>query len=92
MPNQSELDLIFDTSYPDVQPYLFKVRQYWWIIKEHHYMLTLQVMCQTQSDICKTSFPVHCQPYIMNVFWRYSYQLLEDKIITDWENCETVIY
>jgi autophagy-related protein 101 len=25
MPNQSELDLIFDTSYPDVQPYLFKV-------------------------------------------------------------------
>lgn len=26
MPNQSELDLIFDTSYPDVQPYLFKVR------------------------------------------------------------------
>jgi autophagy-related protein 101 len=26
MPNQSELDLIFDTSYPDVQPYLFRVR------------------------------------------------------------------
>ena len=26
MPNQSELDLIFDTTYPDVQPYLFKVR------------------------------------------------------------------
>ncbi|XP_044253243.1 autophagy-related protein 101 [Tribolium madens] len=25
MPSQSELDLIFDTSYPDVQPYLFKV-------------------------------------------------------------------
>lgn len=25
MPNQSELDLIFDTTYPDVQPYLFKV-------------------------------------------------------------------
>ncbi|PSN55802.1 Autophagy-related protein 101, partial [Blattella germanica] len=25
MPNQSELDLIFDTNYPDVQPYLFKV-------------------------------------------------------------------
>ncbi|XP_076355181.1 autophagy-related protein 101 isoform X1 [Tachypleus tridentatus] len=25
MPNQSELDLIFDTSYPDVQPYLFKI-------------------------------------------------------------------
>lgn len=25
MPNQSELDLIFDTSYTDVQPYLFKV-------------------------------------------------------------------
>ena len=25
IPNQSELDLIFDTSYPDVQPYLFKV-------------------------------------------------------------------
>uniref|UniRef100_A0A0K8TQ73 Autophagy-related protein 101 n=1 Tax=Tabanus bromius TaxID=304241 RepID=A0A0K8TQ73_TABBR len=24
MPSQSELDLIFDTSYPDVQPYLFK--------------------------------------------------------------------
>jgi len=24
MPNQSELDLIFDTSYPDIQPYLFK--------------------------------------------------------------------
>jgi autophagy-related protein 101 len=29
MPNQSELDLIFDTSYPDVQPYLFKVRYCW---------------------------------------------------------------
>jgi len=26
MPNQSELDLIFDTSFPDVQPYLFKFR------------------------------------------------------------------
>ena len=25
MPNQTELDLIFDTSYPDVQPYLFKL-------------------------------------------------------------------
>lgn len=25
MPNQSELDLIFDTNFPDVQPYLFKV-------------------------------------------------------------------
>ncbi|XP_033742369.1 autophagy-related protein 101-like [Pecten maximus] len=25
MPNQSELDLIFDTSYRDVQPYLFKI-------------------------------------------------------------------
>ncbi|KAJ8915999.1 hypothetical protein NQ315_016677 [Exocentrus adspersus] len=25
MPSQSELDLIFDTSYPEVQPYLFKV-------------------------------------------------------------------
>lgn len=24
IPNQTELDLIFDTSYPDVQPYLFK--------------------------------------------------------------------
>nr|CAD7198092.1 unnamed protein product [Timema douglasi] len=24
MPNQSELDLIFDTTFPDVQPYLFK--------------------------------------------------------------------
>lgn len=26
MPNQSEIDLIFDTSNPDVQPYLFKVK------------------------------------------------------------------
>jgi Autophagy-related protein 101 len=26
MPNQSELDLIFDTSYPDVQPYNFTVK------------------------------------------------------------------
>lgn len=26
MPNQSELDLIFDTSFVDIQPYLFKVR------------------------------------------------------------------
>uniref|UniRef100_A0A023F8T2 Autophagy-related protein 101 n=5 Tax=Triatominae TaxID=70999 RepID=A0A023F8T2_TRIIF len=25
MPNHSELDLIFDTTYPDVQPYLFKL-------------------------------------------------------------------
>nr|CAD7462048.1 unnamed protein product [Timema tahoe] len=25
MPNQSELDLIFDTTFPDVQPYLFKI-------------------------------------------------------------------
>ncbi|XP_011504933.1 PREDICTED: autophagy-related protein 101 isoform X2 [Ceratosolen solmsi marchali] len=25
MPNQAELDLIFDTSYPDIQPYLFKL-------------------------------------------------------------------
>jgi autophagy-related protein 101 len=25
MPNQSELDLIFDTTFPDIQPYLFKV-------------------------------------------------------------------
>ena len=24
-PPQAELDLVFDTSYPDVQPYLFKV-------------------------------------------------------------------
>jgi autophagy-related protein 101 len=28
MPNQSELDLIFDTTFPDVQPYLFKVNFY----------------------------------------------------------------
>lgn len=26
MPNQPELDLIFDTSFPDIQPYLFKVK------------------------------------------------------------------
>lgn len=26
MPNQTELDLIFDTTYPDVQPYLFKFK------------------------------------------------------------------
>lgn len=26
MPNQTELDLIFDTSFPDVQPYLFKFK------------------------------------------------------------------
>lgn len=25
MPNEAELDLIFDTTYPDVQPYLFKL-------------------------------------------------------------------
>jgi len=25
MPNQEDLELIFDTSYPDVQPYLFKI-------------------------------------------------------------------
>ena len=25
MPNQSELDLVFDTAYSDVQPYLHKV-------------------------------------------------------------------
>lgn len=25
MPNQAELDLIFDTTYPDIQPYLFKL-------------------------------------------------------------------
>ena len=25
-PPQAELDLVFDTSFPDVQPYLFKVR------------------------------------------------------------------
>ncbi|KAL5012857.1 hypothetical protein ScPMuIL_011408 [Solemya velum] len=25
MPNQSELDLVFDTAYPDVQPYLFRI-------------------------------------------------------------------
>ncbi|CAG0883591.1 unnamed protein product [Darwinula stevensoni] len=25
MPNHSELDLIFDTSFPDIQPYLFKI-------------------------------------------------------------------
>ncbi|XP_048756909.1 autophagy-related protein 101-like isoform X2 [Ostrea edulis] len=25
MPNQAELDLIFDTNFPDVQPYLFKI-------------------------------------------------------------------
>ena len=25
MPNQPELDLIFDTSFVDIQPYLFKV-------------------------------------------------------------------
>lgn len=27
MPNQSELDLVFDTTYSDVQPYLHKVSQ-----------------------------------------------------------------
>lgn len=26
MPNQTELDLIFDTTFPDVQPYLFKFK------------------------------------------------------------------
>jgi len=25
MPNQEDLDTIFDTSYPEVQPYLFKI-------------------------------------------------------------------
>ena len=28
MPNQPELDLIFDTSFMDIQPYLFKVTVY----------------------------------------------------------------
>ncbi len=28
MPNQSDLDLVFDTTFVDVQPYLFKVRFY----------------------------------------------------------------
>ena len=27
IPAQSEVDLIFDTSYPDIQPYLFRVSQ-----------------------------------------------------------------
>jgi autophagy-related protein 101 len=26
IPAQSEVDLIFDTSFPDIQPYLFRVR------------------------------------------------------------------
>jgi len=25
IPNQSEVDLIFDTTFPDIQPYLFRV-------------------------------------------------------------------
>jgi len=28
IPNQTELDLVFDVSLPDVQPYLFKVTWY----------------------------------------------------------------
>lgn len=25
MPSQAELELVFDTSFPDIQPYLFKI-------------------------------------------------------------------
>lgn len=32
MPNQSEIDLIFDTSYTDVQPYLHRVGARSWIV------------------------------------------------------------
>ena len=32
MPNQPELDLIFDTSFVDIQPYLFKVRYFCYLI------------------------------------------------------------
>jgi len=31
MPNQPELDLIFDTSFIDIQPYLFKVILHSWV-------------------------------------------------------------
>jgi len=34
IPNQTELDLVFDVSLPDVQPYLFKVI-YWKFIGEN---------------------------------------------------------
>ena len=29
MPNKSDLELVFDSSFHDVQPYLFKVSDYW---------------------------------------------------------------
>ena len=31
-PSQSELDLVFDTSFPDIQPYLFKVFIYFYTL------------------------------------------------------------
>lgn len=37
MPNQPELDLIFDTSFVDIQPYLFKVR----MIHQNYYLEVL---------------------------------------------------
>ena len=40
MPNQPELDLIFDTSFVDIQPYLFKVS-----IRVHNLMLIVVEKC-----------------------------------------------
>ena len=49
MPNSSDLEMVFDTSFHDVQPHLFKVcktRGFFYI---------------SSSQICVTGVPQHCQ-------------------------------
>ncbi len=50
MPNKSDLELVFDSSFHDVQPYLFKVSDYW-VLK----CLDLRIIPQGTVDNLFTS-------------------------------------
>lgn len=62
-PHLSELDLVFDTSYTDIQPYLFKVRQsfllfhillfgfYRFILVTHRRLLIMLKLCLKKLSI-----------------------------------------
>ena len=62
MPNQSELDLVFDTTFSDVQPYLYKVCRL-----KTYFSQIFSPLCHqyTNKEATKTTYLCH-QPFYLS--------------------------
>ena len=52
MPNQSDLELVFDTSFHDVQPYLFKVKGIFYF----HLLFMIPNLLNLMPEIKKSNY------------------------------------